>query len=75
MPILICIFTPGKIQTLKKTTNKADKKRKRELTEEIARLEIELDKKHQEELSQFSQSNANVSYQFLYILSSIYLHE
>lgn len=51
----------GKIQALKKTTNKADKKRKRELSEEIARLEIELDRKHQEELSQFSQTNANVT--------------
>lgn len=54
-------FFSGKIQALKKTTNKADKKRKRELCEEIARLESELDRKHQEELSQFSQSNANVS--------------
>lgn len=51
----------GKIQALKKATNKADKKRKRELGEEIARLENELDRKHHEELSQFSQSNANVS--------------
>lgn len=43
----------AQIQTLKKSVCKGDKKRKKELGEEIARLEAELDKRQNEELAQF----------------------
>lgn len=41
----------AKIQALKKSSDKGDKKRKREVLEEIVRLELSLDQKHQEELN------------------------
>ncbi|KAJ8679937.1 hypothetical protein QAD02_015724 [Eretmocerus hayati] len=41
----------AKIQTLKKSISKGDKKKKREITEEIVRLEADLDKKQDEELA------------------------
>lgn len=40
----------SKIQALKKTATKGDKKKKKEVMEEIAALEMELDKKQNEEL-------------------------
>ncbi|XP_073987717.1 deubiquitinase OTUD6B [Rhodnius prolixus] len=40
-----------KIQALKKSATKGDKKRKKEVTEEITKLEAELEKKHAEELA------------------------
>lgn len=42
----------AKIQALKKTAGKGDKKKKKEVLEEIARLESDLDKKHADELAQ-----------------------
>lgn len=45
----------GKIQNLKKSATKGDKKKKKEVTEEIALLEQELKKKHDEELAQFKE--------------------
>ncbi|XP_071440425.1 deubiquitinase OTUD6B [Hetaerina americana] len=41
----------GKIQSLKKSSSKFDKKRKKEVLEEIIRLESELDLKQEEELN------------------------
>lgn len=41
-----------KIQALKKTAGKGDKKKKKEVLEEIARLEANLDQKHADELAQ-----------------------
>ena len=41
----------GKIQALKKTASKGDKKKKKEVTEEIAKLESELDQRHAQELA------------------------
>lgn len=41
----------AKIQALKKTASKGDKKKKKEVLEEIARLESDLDKKHADELA------------------------
>jgi len=46
-------YFPAKIQGLKKSCVKGDKKKKKEVTEEIARLEAELDKRHEEEARQF----------------------
>jgi GTP-binding protein EngB required for normal cell division len=53
----------GKIQALKKSATKGDKKKKKEVQEEIVKLETEMDKRHEEELAEVSTSsnNANVS--------------
>ena len=45
----------GIIQALKKTCTKGDKKKKKEVTEEIIRLEQELEKGQNEELFQLKQ--------------------
>lgn len=42
----------GKIQGLKKTASKGDKKKKKEITEEIAKLEADLNQKHDQELAE-----------------------
>ncbi|XP_072396835.1 deubiquitinase OTUD6B [Diabrotica undecimpunctata] len=42
----------SKIQALKKTVPKGDKKKKKEITEEIAKLELELEEKHRKELGE-----------------------
>src|SRR5665811_1204821 len=47
------LLYPGKILGMKKTVNKADKKRKKEITEEIVRLETELETRHKAELDAF----------------------
>lgn len=44
----------SKIQSLKKTASKGDKKKKKEVAEEIAKLEQELDEKHEKELAELS---------------------
>lgn len=50
----------GKIQGLKKTSSKGDKKKKKEVTEEIARLEEELKIRHNQELQELK-SNPEVA--------------
>ena len=47
---LIHFLNAGKIQQLKHTTPKGDKKRKKELQVQISQLEAELQKKHEAEL-------------------------
>ena len=49
----------AKIQSLKKTATKGDKKKKKEVTEEIAKLEASLDEKHQREILEL---NTEVKY-------------
>jgi hypothetical protein len=49
----------GKIQTLKKTATKGDKKKKKEVTDEIAKLETELNQKHDQELEDFEKTQKN----------------
>lgn len=46
---------------LKKSVCKGDKKKKKEITEEIARKELELDKRHNEELANFKMSNITIA--------------
>lgn len=46
------ILCAGKIQSLKKSSTKGDKKKKKEIMEQIAQLELELEKKQNEELLQ-----------------------
>lgn len=48
----------GKIQFLKKSVTKGDKKKKKEVTEEIIRLELQLEKLQNEELLQMKQEVA-----------------
>jgi len=47
----------GKIQLLKKTSSKGDKKKKKEVLEEIATLEAEMNLRHKNELAQFEESS------------------
>lgn len=49
----------AKIQALKKTAGKGDKKKKKEILEEIARLESDLDKKHADELTAAEKTTIN----------------
>lgn len=49
----------SKIQALKKTAGKGDKKKKKEVLEEIARLETDLDKRHADELANAEKTTAN----------------
>jgi len=46
-------LSTAKIMGLKKTATKGDKKKKKEVAEEIAKLEHELEERHQNELQQF----------------------
>ncbi|KAL5277108.1 OTUD6B family protein [Megaselia abdita] len=46
----------AKIQSLKKSATKGDKKKRKEVLEEIAKLEIDSEKKHSEELNNFNNS-------------------
>ena len=46
----------AKIQGLKKTASKGDKKKKKEVNEEIAKLEQDLDARHEQELNDFKSS-------------------
>lgn len=48
----------AKIQALKKTAGKGDKKKKKEVLEEIARLESDLDRKHADELAAAEKTSA-----------------
>lgn len=48
----------AKIQALKKSAGKGDKKKKREVLEAITKLELELDEKHSKELSLFQRTDA-----------------
>lgn len=53
----------AQIQSLKKSVSKGNKKQKKDVTEEIARLELELDKKQNEELVNFKLSQVNLNEQ------------
>ena len=47
----------GKIQGMKKSASKGDKKKKKEINEEIAKLEAELQEKHDSELKEIEQTS------------------
>lgn len=49
----------AKVQALKKTASKGDKKKKKEVLEEIARLECDLNLKHDDELAELSKKETN----------------
>ena len=46
----------GRIQALKKSVSKGDKKRKKEITTEIAQLEAEIQSRHESELNMHTSS-------------------
>jgi len=48
----------AKIQTMKNAVPKNDKKRRKQLTEDIAKLETELDQKHENELKHLQNSSS-----------------
>lgn len=54
-----CVLFPAEIQKMKNAVPKNDKKKRKQLTEEIARLEADLNQKHEEELRQLA-SHAKV---------------
>lgn len=49
--VLVC-FISAKIQRMKNAVPKNDKKKRKQLTEEIAKLEADLNQKHEEEFRQ-----------------------
>merc|ERR1711863_11807 len=51
----------GKIQGIKKTASKGDKKKKKDVVDEIAKLETELNAKHEKELEEFKKNSASIS--------------
>lgn len=49
----------ARIQSLKKSATKGDKKKRKEVLEEIAKLEIDVEKKHAEQLNELNNSKNN----------------
>ena len=45
----------GKLQALKKSASKGDKKKKKEVTEEMSRLETEMNQRHETEISELKE--------------------
>lgn len=56
--ILLCVS--AKIQVLKKSTCKGDKKKKKEITEEVLKMESDLDKKQNQDLAEFKLQKMNL---------------
>lgn len=50
----------AKIQALKKSAGKGDKKKKKEVLEEIAKLELELDQRHADELANLERTTKTI---------------
>ena len=56
--LFVCLCL-AKVQALKKTATKGDKKKKKEVAEEISKLESEVETRHQLELKQFKVYGVN----------------
>ena len=54
-------YFQAKIQSLKKTASKGDKKKKKEVTEEIAKLEAEMNERHDKELADLKNQTPKVT--------------
>lgn len=52
-----CCSSQAQIQKMKNAVPKNDKKKRKQMTEEIAKLEANLNQKHEEELTQFKSDN------------------
>ena len=59
-------FFLAEVQKLKHSVPKGDKKRKKEVTEQIASMEAELTQRHEQELAQFNAVNGQVYLQRLF---------
>jgi hypothetical protein len=53
------VLFQAKIQGLKKQASKGDKKKKKEVAEEIAKLEAELDSRHEQEIAEIKNSSGD----------------
>lgn len=51
---LLFLLFPAEIQRMKNSVPKNDKKKRKQLTEDIAKLEADLNQKHEEELRQLT---------------------
>lgn len=58
-----CVLFPAEIQRMKNAVPKNDKKKRKQMTEEIAKLEADLNQKHEEELRKVA-SDAKVNVVF-----------
>lgn len=58
--IMMVNYFVAQIQKLKHSITKGDKKKKKEVTEQIARLEAELDARHEQELRELKQGKDEV---------------
>lgn len=57
---VFCATRVAKIQGMKNVVPKNDKKRRKQLTEDVAKLEAELNKKHEEELLQLTDTQVSI---------------
>lgn len=58
---LLLLLFPAEIQRMKNSVPKNDKKKRKQLTEDIAKLEADLNQKHEEELRRLtSDTKVNV---------------
>ena len=55
------LYLPAKVQSLKRSVPKGDKKKKKEITAEIALLEAKLEEKHNKENNESDQNCKKVS--------------
>ena len=60
-PLYYAIALEVRIQSLKKTVTKGDKKKRREVNEEIARIEKEMEERHAREQHELDNKTANCS--------------
>ena len=58
--VTLVFYFVAQIQKLKHSITKGDKRKKKEVTEQIARLEAELDAKHEQELIELKQGKDEV---------------
>lgn len=64
---LLLVLFPAEIQRMKNSVPKNDKKKRKQLTEDIAKLEADLNQKHEEELRQLtSDTKVNVVFSGLW---------
>jgi len=67
---IVFIYIPARIQSLKHSAPKGDKKRKKQVTIEAAQLQAELDRRHEQELDNVRETICYSFSRFLYFLLS-----
>ena len=58
--LLIFLLSTAQVQKLKHSVSKGDKKKKKEITEQIAKLEADLDAKHEQDLKALKEDQTEV---------------